>query len=60
MNLSFNSVVGTTYNVLYKNKLEDATWSTLTSVPGTGNPITVPDNNPFASTDTRYYRLQLQ
>lgn len=60
VNVTFNSAAGANYTLLYKNDLSDATWSTLQTVPGTGSPITVPDNNPFAATGTRYYLLQVQ
>jgi hypothetical protein len=43
--LSFNSVVGRTYRVEYKDDLTNATWTALgADRPGTGSTIVVTDN----------------
>ena len=57
VNLSFPSVNGHDYNIQYKTNLTDAVWQTLTTVPGTGTNLLVPD---AAADRARYYRLFVQ
>jgi Immunoglobulin I-set domain len=55
--LSFPSVSGHTYTLLYKTNLTDSTWSTLSSVGGTGATINATDTTTSAR---RFYRLSVQ
>ena len=55
--LSFPTLFGPTYQVLYKTNLTDATWTVLTSVPGDGTVKTVSD--PAGST-RRFYTVNTQ
>ena len=57
LNLSFPSVTGYTYTVQYKNKLTDATWTTLTTISGTGSTLTATDSHGLAN---RFYRVSIQ
>jgi hypothetical protein len=51
--LSFSSVTGYNYTVQYKNNVNDAAWTTLTTRSGTGSTITVTD--PLGA--RRFYRV---
>jgi hypothetical protein len=55
--LSFPTQAGFTYTVYYKNDLSDATWSTLTSLPGDGSVKTVNDG---ITGSKRFYRVGVQ
>ena len=50
--------IGYTYVVEYKNDLNDASWITLTSAPGTGGPTLLYDSE--ASAQMRFYRVRRQ
>jgi hypothetical protein len=52
--LTWNSTVGRSYTVFYKNNVTDSSWSTLTNITATGTPTTVTDTT---APDTRVYRL---
>jgi len=47
---------GLNYAVEYKNSLDDATWTVLTTFPGTGAVVPVPDST-AGSVPTRFYRV---
>ena len=49
---------GPTYVVEYKSSLEDPSWTTLTTLVGTGSPIPVTDN--ALTNTTRFYRVRLR
>ena len=55
--LSFPTIYGVVYNVLYKAKLSDATWSVLTTVTGDGTVKTVSDAK---SAGARWYIVNTQ
>ena len=55
MRLTFGTQPGFDYTIQYKNSLRDATWSTLTTIPGDGTVKTTTD--PLGS--MRFYRLQV-
>jgi titin len=55
--LSFPSQAGTTYNVEFKNALNDPAWTSLATVAGDGTVKTVSD--PTAIVLTRIYRLRI-
>jgi hypothetical protein len=58
VNLSFfPTVSGHDYNIQYKTNLTDATRQTLSTVPGTGSPLLVPDSTNARS---RFYRIYVQ
>jgi hypothetical protein len=57
INLSFPSVSGHDYNIQYKTNLLDAAWLTLTTVPGTGTNVIVPD---APNQSSRFYRVFVQ
>jgi hypothetical protein len=58
LSLTFITQPGRTYDVEYKNNLDDATWTTLTNVLATINPVTITD--PVLLTNTsRFYRVVL-
>ena len=52
--MKFNSLTCVTYEVQYKNSLLDPSWSSLTTVTGTGGVITVNDT---VSGPMRFYRV---
>ncbi|HKQ38323.1 MAG TPA: hypothetical protein VJ063_09610 [Verrucomicrobiae bacterium] len=56
--LSFPTLAGPTYVIEYKNALNDATWTELRRVQGTGNLETINDTD--VSGPTRFYRLNVQ
>jgi hypothetical protein len=53
--LSFLGQSGLTYDIEYKNALDDPSWTLLESDPGTGAIITVNDSS--ATPGTRFYRV---
>jgi hypothetical protein len=55
---SFNTRAGATYVVQYNNDLNTATWQTLATVPGDGNPYIINDAGPLPS--KRFYRVRVQ
>jgi hypothetical protein len=55
--LSFSTLYGPTYKVLYKTNLTDAAWQTLTTVLGDGTVKTVSDP---AVSRTRFYTVDTQ
>ncbi|MGD0745096.1 MAG: MBG domain-containing protein, partial [Verrucomicrobiota bacterium] len=56
--LAWPTIAGQTYQVEYKDNLGDPAWTPLASpIPGTGNPLTVNDDNNGAS--HRFYRLKI-
>ncbi|HEX3800769.1 MAG TPA: immunoglobulin domain-containing protein [Verrucomicrobiae bacterium] len=55
INISLPSQPGLTYTLLYKDNLTDPAWTPLSSIPGTGDPITLQDPSP--STTARFYRV---
>jgi hypothetical protein len=57
--LHFPSSNGSSYTVLYKNNLSDASWSTLSVISGDGTAKTVPDNT-AGGQPHRFYKLQIQ
>jgi hypothetical protein len=57
VNLSFPTVTGHDYNVQYRTNLTDINWQTLSTVPGTGTNLIVPD---VTSQGSRFYRLFVQ
>ena len=57
-NLTFATQTGFTYTVQYKNNLSDASWTTLSSVSGTGSPATVSDT--ATGVAHRFYRVSIQ
>jgi len=57
--ITFTTVSGLTYTVLYKNHLGDSVWTAiLPSVSGTGSPMTV--NDTAATAATRFYRVRIE
>ncbi len=56
--VTFPTQSGFTYTVQYKNNLTDATWTTLSSVSGTGSAATVPDSTTGLA--HRFYRISIQ
>lgn len=56
--LTFATQNGFTYTVQYKNNLTDASWTTLSSVSGTGSPATVTDS--ATGVAHRFYRVSIQ
>jgi hypothetical protein len=56
--LGFATESGATYRVEYKNDLNDATWTTLTTVTGDGNPAAL--NDPTATVPRRFYRIRVE
>jgi uncharacterized repeat protein (TIGR01451 family) len=54
---SFQTVAGITYAVDYKNTLDDATWTELTTIPGDGSVKPFTDRGPLPP--TRFYRIRL-
>lgn len=57
--LSFQSALGTSYTLQFKNLLTDTNWTDIPpSTNGTGNTILLRD--PTANRASRFYRLQLQ
>jgi hypothetical protein len=56
--LTWPTIVGQTYQVEYKDRLDDPAWTPLGSaIAGTGNPLTVHDDNNGAQ--HRFYRLKI-
>ncbi|HEV8544425.1 MAG TPA: lamin tail domain-containing protein, partial [Verrucomicrobiae bacterium] len=53
--LTWNGVAGSTYAVLYKNSLTDASWTQLRTVAATGSTTSTTDTVSGAS---RFYRIQ--
>ena len=56
--ITFTSEAGPVYRVEYQNDLGDPAWQLLTTVPGTGAPITVTDN--VVTNISRFYRVHAQ
>ena len=56
--VTFSTVVGLVYSLEYKRLLEDAAWSVLGSIPGTGDSEILTDS--AASVPTRFYRVRAQ
>jgi hypothetical protein len=56
--LGFATENSVTYRVEYKNDLTDPTWTSLTTVTGTGNPATITDPN--ATVPRRFYRVRIE
>lgn len=56
--LSWSSIAGNSYGVLYKNSLTDATWQPLGSIVATNSLSTISDSS-FAGSPQRFYNLQL-
>ena len=56
--LTFSTEFGPIYFVDYKNQLNDQAWIPMTSVAGTGIPISVTDNG--LTNSARFYRVRLQ
>lgn len=54
----FESENGVTHKVEYKNSLDDATWTELTTISGDGTTKQVTDDN--ATPSTRFYRIVSQ
>ncbi len=56
---SFNiSTINRALHIIeYKNALTAATWTTLTNIVGTGNPVTVNDN--ISASTNRFYRMRI-
>lgn len=55
--LAWPTIVGQTYQVEYKDNFGDPAWTPLGSpIAGTGNPLSVNDNN---SGSHRFYRLKI-
>jgi len=54
--LNFQSQIGETYTLEYKNKLSDSTWTSLQAVPGTGGSLTITDPTAVGQ-PSRYYRI---
>ena len=58
LSLTFITQPGRTYDVEYKDRLPDATWTTLTNVVAATNPLTITD--PASLTNaSRFYRVVL-
>ena len=57
--ISFPTQSQVTYTVLYKNNLSDATWQTLTTIPGDGTVKTATDSVTSPIT-ARFYKVQAQ
>jgi Lamin Tail Domain/CotH kinase protein/Chitobiase/beta-hexosaminidase C-terminal domain/Concanavalin A-like lectin/glucanases superfamily/Immunoglobulin I-set domain len=56
LNFNFNSLVGQSYQLEYKNNLNDPQWTPLdSSVPGTGGPLTLSDA--MTAQPQRFYHL---
>jgi hypothetical protein len=55
--VSFATIPGKSYLLQYKNSLNDAAWTSLSSIPGTGGIRTLTD--PFATPNTRFYRVSV-
>jgi len=58
LTLSFTTETGRTYRIEYKDFLTDLTWTTKTTVTGTGSVMTITDD--ISSIDSRFYRVVLQ
>ncbi len=56
--LGFTTENSVAYRVEYKNELADPSWTSLTTVNGTGNPATVTD--PAATAPRRFYRIRVE
>ena len=56
--ISFQSLGGLNYALEYKNRLSDATWTSLAPVPGNGGTLTLTDTS--ASVATRFYRVRVE
>lgn len=56
VNVSFQTIYGPVYDILYKNSLTDSSWQVLTSVTGDGTVKTVPD----PAADARFYIINTQ
>jgi hypothetical protein len=54
---SFATVNGVSYRIIYKNDLNDPTWSLLTTIVGDGTIKTFTDPGPLPS--MRYYRIEI-
>jgi len=56
--LSWNSLLGATYQLQFKNNLSDTTWNNVpgATITGTGNLISLTDTF-SASTSARFYRV---
>jgi hypothetical protein len=57
LDLAFPTTINHSYAVQYKTNLTDSIWNILTTVPGTGINVTVPDTT---GTSHRFYRLSTQ
>lgn len=57
--ISFPTVTGHSYTLVYKNNLTDASWTTLTSVSGNNNTQTITDST-ASGVSHRYYAVQIQ
>lgn len=53
--VSFPTVSGKTYTLQYKNSIQDAAWTSLSSITGNGGIRTLTD--PLATPTTRFYRV---
>jgi hypothetical protein len=58
LNLTFPTQSGVNYIVEWKSDLTTSAWTTLSSHPGTGSPITVP--GPTQPEAHRFYRIRLE
>ncbi|HVM47826.1 MAG TPA: immunoglobulin domain-containing protein, partial [Candidatus Acidoferrum sp.] len=56
--LNIPTEIGPTYVLEYKNSLQEVSWTTLTTVAGTGSPIPVTDNG--LTNWSRFYRVRLR
>ncbi|TAL00709.1 MAG: hypothetical protein EPO07_09355, partial [Verrucomicrobia bacterium] len=55
-NFLVNTRLGYDYAVEYKNDLNDATWTPLTTIPGSGGPELILDGDPLQA--QRFYRVR--
>jgi PKD repeat protein len=55
---AFETVVGTSYVIEYKDSLDDSDWQTLVSIPGDGSPKII--TNSISAVSQRFFRLNVQ
>ena len=56
--LTVPTELGPTYVVEYKDRLEEGSWTVLTTIAGTGLPIPITDNG--LTNTTRFYRVRVR
>jgi hypothetical protein len=56
----FQTQNGSSYVVEYKDNLNTAAWTTLTTIPGDGTEKSFNDPGPVSATGSRFYRITVQ